>query len=175
MTAIPPIDVDALRADLATHHGLLIGRDDPVFALVYLNDALLRAFSDHTAACAATMEQAIARACDDTLQRHRHAIGASSTGLVDAIERVAGDVPEIAKAQVQRLIAQAIEPYVREIDARGQALATLLAGIDTRCRQFAAETQRRKRSTWRIVSIVMAVMGVIVAMAALAGLRISHP
>lgn len=163
------IDVDTLRAELATKHGLMVGKEDPVFALVYLNDALLRGFQTHMEATASTLERSAALACDLHVDRTRGIIEARCQAVTAALDNVSLEVPATAKAESERLIKAAFEPYAREIDARGKAFARLLEQMDASCERFARQTAQASQSRWTHATVLIAITGVTALLMTIAG------
>lgn len=154
------VNIDELRAELATKHGILVERTDPIFAVVFLNEALLRSFSERVENSARTIEREVAKAYEVTVDTARTSITQACGKVSETLAGVTLDVPAGAKEQAHALIREAFGPYAKEIDARGSTLAGILRQLDDRCEKLAAEKAELTNSRWLTATVIAASTGI---------------
>lgn len=120
------MDIDALRAEVAKRHNVLLGKDDPIFLTVTLNELVL---GDFLAASRQVVE-----------------------GVLDQSSALAAQQEAAAKATAEKLVTNAgrfIADQVKEAGARVQdEWMRVLEKRITAAEQAAVEAGKAKRAAW---------------------------
>lgn len=141
------LDIDVLRNRLAMVHGLVLSRDDPVFALIALNKELLQHHLDQVTkgvdAAQLHVVAGMAAATDETLKR------AEQTAA-----RVVGAANELATETVAVAAAEATK-----------TLKETAAGIIARVQQAADDFDSKAKRAQSVVRLAYLVGGALLALA----------
>ena len=114
---MPPIDIDAIRLEVARRHGVMVGKDDPILAFVTVNELVLEAFL------------ARAREASDELERRGAALMAQEVATV--------------KATAEKMIGGAASFFTQEVrKAADAAESSVASSIERRVAQAVAAADR---------------------------------
>lgn len=108
-------DVDALLREVATRHGLALGRDDPILVLHTLHGVLLRDMASEQHRLLDEFRRDVAAATQSTVQASGERVG-----------RVLRDVLDANREALARVLSEAVEVATRRFD---QAVKDRLADI----------------------------------------------
>lgn len=108
-----PLDIEAIRLEVARRHGVMVGKDDPLLAFVTVNELVLESFL------------ADARAASDELERRGAALMAQEVANVKATaEKMVGGAASFFAQEVRKATDAAESSVSNSIERRvAQAIA----------------------------------------------------